>query len=463
MAVVYNGRLENGGRFGSSEHKIDHDKPPFSRVFIVCGKQYSGDDLRKKFEEYGSVEDVWVVKDKNTKENRGIAYIKFSKMSEACLAIESLDGKKLSEDDSGTLKVLMAQPKSSKSNEDFNDETALTRLFVVIPKGTTEDELRSTFAEYGDIEYVQIVKDRKTGEKKGFGYVKYRQAYDAAKAVEGVDKSYKAVIAEPKAAKIKREMATENHVTDRQVGMDWNPSYTPPARVAETMPVPSFGFQDGLRATTIGNRLQVNCSPVISADQLARLFDLIPGMELCDLKRNFQTGESKGIAIVVYNSVGSAIYAKEKLNGFEYPPGFKLTVRCAPDGETLPNDIPMGGIGPVATPTTNGGSYCSIPLPPAKPLANSETEECAERLFIVCHPSPPPPNVLVDVFSRFGDLLAVFMLKNKNFGYAKFASVEAAEQAMKTLHGAEILGKELKVLTAEPPKTAESARKRPRT
>lgn len=363
--------------------------------------------------------------------------------------------------------VLMAQPKSSKSNEDFNDETALTRLFVVIPKGVDEDTLKSAFQEFGDVDYVQIVKDRKTGEKKGFGYIKYNTAYDAAKAVEDVDKAYKAVIAEPKAAKIKREMANENnHTTERQVGsMEWNPTFQQQTtRVSDSIQMPTFGFQDGVRPPTIGNRLQVNCSQTLSADQLARLFDLIPGMELCDLKRNFQTGESKGVAIVVYNSVGSAIYAKEKLNGFEYPIGYKLTVRCAPDGETLPPQMPMNGTTPtIQEPPSTNGTYCSVTLPPAKSLANSETDECAERLFIVCHPSPPPPHVLVDVFSRFGDLLAVFMLKNKNFGYAKFASVEAAQQAMKTLHGAEILGKELKVLTAEPPKTAESARKRPRT
>ena len=97
----YNGRFESRERFGQSENKVDHDKPPFSRVFIVCGKQHSSDDLRDAFKEYGTVVDIWVVKDKNTKENRGIAYIKFSKMSEACLAIESMNGKKLTDDDDG--------------------------------------------------------------------------------------------------------------------------------------------------------------------------------------------------------------------------------------------------------------------------------------------------------------------------------------------------------------------------
>lgn len=97
-----NGRFDSRERFGQSENnKIDHDKPAFSRVFIVCGKRHSSEDLRDCFQEYGTVEDIWVVKDKNTKENRGIAYIKFGKMSEACLAIESMNGRKLTEEEDG--------------------------------------------------------------------------------------------------------------------------------------------------------------------------------------------------------------------------------------------------------------------------------------------------------------------------------------------------------------------------
>ena len=89
-----------------SSNQVDHDKPPFSRVFVVCSKSHSSDDLKTAFEQYGTVKDVWVVKDKHTKENRGVAYVKFSKMSEACLAVESLDGKKLNnENDPKPLKV----------------------------------------------------------------------------------------------------------------------------------------------------------------------------------------------------------------------------------------------------------------------------------------------------------------------------------------------------------------------
>lgn len=42
---------------------------------------------------------------------------------------------------------------------------------------------------------------------------------------------------------------------------------------------------------------------------------------------------STGQIIIRYNNLGSAVYAKEKLNGFEYPPGNRLSVTYIDDGE----------------------------------------------------------------------------------------------------------------------------------
>ena len=42
---------------------------------------------------------------------------------------------------------------------------------------------------------------------------------------------------------------------------------------------------------------------------------------------------STGQAMIRYNNLGSAVYAKEKLNGFEYPPGNRLSVTYIDDGE----------------------------------------------------------------------------------------------------------------------------------
>lgn len=73
--------------------RINVDSPPFSRVFLVCSKSHKEEDMRMAFTQYGDVEDVWMVKDRMTKENKGICYVKFDKASSAALAIENLDGK----------------------------------------------------------------------------------------------------------------------------------------------------------------------------------------------------------------------------------------------------------------------------------------------------------------------------------------------------------------------------------
>ena len=78
--------------------RVNVDTPPFSRVFVVCSKTHKEEDLRAAFMQYGNLEDVWMVKDRMTKENKGICYIKFDKASSAALAIEALDGKTIGDE-----------------------------------------------------------------------------------------------------------------------------------------------------------------------------------------------------------------------------------------------------------------------------------------------------------------------------------------------------------------------------
>ena len=56
-------------------------------------------------------------------------------------------------------------------------------------------------------------------------------------------------------------------------------------------------------------------------------------------------------------------------------------------------------------------------------------------LFIVCHPAPPPPYALKDVFGRFGSLIDIYILNGKTCGYAKYACKESAEKAIQVGDG----------------------------
>lgn len=46
-------------------------KPPNSRLFILCGKGIREDAFKDAFEKFGTVEDIWIVKDRRTNEEKG--------------------------------------------------------------------------------------------------------------------------------------------------------------------------------------------------------------------------------------------------------------------------------------------------------------------------------------------------------------------------------------------------------
>jgi RNA recognition motif-containing protein len=59
------------------------------------------------------------------------------------------------------------------------------KLFVGgLPYATTDDELRTHFAQAGNVLSAQIVMDRMTGRSKGFGFVEMETDDEAQKAIE---------------------------------------------------------------------------------------------------------------------------------------------------------------------------------------------------------------------------------------------------------------------------------------
>jgi len=49
---------------------------------------------------------------------------------------------------------------------------------------TTEDDLRQAFEAFGQVESVNIIKDRFSGESRGFGFVEIPSKQEAQKAIE---------------------------------------------------------------------------------------------------------------------------------------------------------------------------------------------------------------------------------------------------------------------------------------
>jgi RNA recognition motif-containing protein len=59
-----------------------------------------------------------------------------------------------------------------------------TKLFVGnLPYSATEDELRTLFAQAGEVTSVAVIKDRDTGKSKGFAFVEMASQAEAEKAI----------------------------------------------------------------------------------------------------------------------------------------------------------------------------------------------------------------------------------------------------------------------------------------
>lgn len=73
------------------------DDPPNSRLFVVTSRSITEDEVHESFSAFGDIQGVTVIKDRQTKESKGICYVKFAKSSQACLAMEEMHGKVLVE------------------------------------------------------------------------------------------------------------------------------------------------------------------------------------------------------------------------------------------------------------------------------------------------------------------------------------------------------------------------------
>jgi RNA recognition motif-containing protein len=56
-----------------------------------------------------------------------------------------------------------------------------------IPFKAVEQDIRDLFSEYGEIESLKIIKDKFTGQSKGFGFIEMVNEDDAKKVISSLD------------------------------------------------------------------------------------------------------------------------------------------------------------------------------------------------------------------------------------------------------------------------------------
>ncbi|XP_038972949.1 heterogeneous nuclear ribonucleoprotein Q-like [Phoenix dactylifera] len=135
--------------------------PPHGSEVFIGGlpRDATEEDLRELCEKFGEIFEVRLVKDKDTRESKGFAFITFTNKDAGQKAIEELHDKEFK---GRTLRCSLSQAKH--------------RLFIGnVPKSLSEDELRKILEESGPgVENVEMFKDpQNPSRNRGFLFVEY--------------------------------------------------------------------------------------------------------------------------------------------------------------------------------------------------------------------------------------------------------------------------------------------------
>jgi RNA recognition motif-containing protein len=69
----------------------------------------------------------------------------------------------------------------------MSKETTMNLYVGNLPYRITEDQLKAAFEEYGDVSSCTIIKDKVTGQSKGFGFLEMPESSEAEAAISNLN------------------------------------------------------------------------------------------------------------------------------------------------------------------------------------------------------------------------------------------------------------------------------------
>ncbi|KAI3753116.1 hypothetical protein L2E82_25161 [Cichorium intybus] len=137
--------------------------------------------LHDTFSTFGNILSCKIATD-SAGQSKGYGFVQYDTEEAAQKAIEKLNGMLLND------KQVYVGPFLRKQERDMAvDKTKFTNIYVKnLSESTTDEDLNKTFSEYGTVTSAVVMRDSE-GNSKGFGFVNFENAEDAAKAVEGLN------------------------------------------------------------------------------------------------------------------------------------------------------------------------------------------------------------------------------------------------------------------------------------
>ncbi|UKK00340.2 ribonucleoprotein [Theileria orientalis] len=166
--------------------------PAAIKLFIArIPKDFKEEDVRKLFEDFGTVEEVTIIKDKATNVPKNCAFVKMTSICQADAAIRSLNNQHTVEPGLGAVQIRYATGESERLGfTQMVGEPGVdsAKLFVgSLPRSFSEQDLQDLFKEYGDAVETFLMKDMNSGGNKGCGFVRMKYKEQALYAIRELD------------------------------------------------------------------------------------------------------------------------------------------------------------------------------------------------------------------------------------------------------------------------------------
>uniref|UniRef100_A0A8C6F6V6 Heterogeneous nuclear ribonucleoproteins A2/B1 n=1 Tax=Monodon monoceros TaxID=40151 RepID=A0A8C6F6V6_MONMO len=181
-------------------------KGKFCKLFIGgLSSESMEESLRNYYKPRGNLIDCVLIRHPASPKPGRFGFVTFSSMAEVDVAMaarpHSIDGKTVA-------------PKRAVPREDYGKLGALVtmkKLFVGgIEEDTDEHHLRDYFEKYGKINAIEIITDRESGKKRGFGFVTFNDHDPMDKLVLQKDHSINGHHAEVRKALSRPKMQGED-------------------------------------------------------------------------------------------------------------------------------------------------------------------------------------------------------------------------------------------------------------
>ncbi|EOA16226.1 hypothetical protein CARUB_v10004368mg [Capsella rubella] len=241
--------------------------------------------LHDTFSTFGNIVSCKVAVDASG-QSKGYGFVQYASEESAQQAIEKLNGMLLNDKQVYVGPFLRRQERDSTANK-----SKFTNVYVKnLGENTNDDDLKNAFSEYGKITSAVVMKDG-DGKSKGFGFVNFENADDAAMAVESLnghrfdDKEWYVGRAQKKS-----ERETELRV-----------------RYEQNLKEAADKFQSS-------NLYVKNLDPSISDEKLKEIFSPFGTVTSCKVMRD-PNGTSKGSGFVAFSSPEEATEAMSQLSG----------------------------------------------------------------------------------------------------------------------------------------------------